>query len=435
VHLERLDRVCATARIETAAGRQEWGHPSLVGLEQHQERPDQRRRPVAVVAGIGSPRPTGDHHASSFLDGPGTAVDEFDDRPRLIRRSPAGSTARSARSTSAARLAESAVAEAGNARTTSRVPGGSWSRRSRSTCRSRRVTRCRTTDPPTALLTTKPTRGPGWPPAGEEPSAGTRSRPLDATTPAGPADAGADGETAPVGWSGSRACITTSVRPNRRPRRITSAKSPGAVSRAAAGSTARRARSGRQLLPALAAPRGQNRPTGASPHSKPEAMGPRTAAVVRLKGALALGHFSVLPFSASQSAGLLRARRRPRERVDGPRPVTSWWWSTGLSACHSAPARDAVTSRVRRPLSSGQTGWRARQTGARPGSPVRASAPGIPPNLRYCIIATSRRRCWSRDGGGHSGNNEARPMRNRWPRVPLWQHKWGTSLVTGWRPC
>ena len=59
-----------------------------------------------------------------------------------------------------------ASAAAGSARTTSMPSGGSEPVRSRARCRSRRLTRLRVTAGPTALETTKPTRGPaagpGW---------------------------------------------------------------------------------------------------------------------------------------------------------------------------------------------------------------------------------------------------------------------------------
>ena len=52
-----------------------------------------------------------------------------------------------------------ASAAGGSARTTSRAPGGRLASRGRTRWRSRRATRWRTTEPPTALLTTKPARG------------------------------------------------------------------------------------------------------------------------------------------------------------------------------------------------------------------------------------------------------------------------------------
>lgn len=61
-------------------------------------------------------------------------------------------------SNSRARSADRAPAADGFARTTSRLPAGRRSRRSRTTCRSRRRTLLRTTAGPTARPTMKPTR-------------------------------------------------------------------------------------------------------------------------------------------------------------------------------------------------------------------------------------------------------------------------------------
>lgn len=65
----------------------------------------------------------------------------------------------SATSSSAARRSNRADAAGGLARTTSRLPRGRRWRRSRIRCRSRRFTRFLVTAPPTARLTTNPTRG------------------------------------------------------------------------------------------------------------------------------------------------------------------------------------------------------------------------------------------------------------------------------------
>jgi hypothetical protein len=77
-------------------------------------------------------------------------------------------------------------------------------------------------------------------------------------------------------------------------------------------------------------------------------VGTRTTAVVRLKGALALAHFAVLPFNGELVCAYAVVRRTT--------PVPPGW-SDRMTACHSAPARGAVTSRVRSALSGGQTGW------------------------------------------------------------------------------
>lgn len=117
------------------------------------------------------------------------------------------SSFRSAASSSRASSTWSASAAPGCARTTTRLPGGSWDRRSRSRCRNRRFTRLRTTALPTALLTTKPAR---------------------------------TGGTSPPDACGSvrlRRCTTRSGRPALRPRRTAAAKSSRRLSRFSVGST------------------------------------------------------------------------------------------------------------------------------------------------------------------------------------------------------
>ncbi len=68
-------------------------------------------------------------------------------------------TRRRAASKSDRRSAADAVAVAGTARMMRVVPGGRSASRSATTPRSRRAMRCRSTDPPTALDTTRPSRG------------------------------------------------------------------------------------------------------------------------------------------------------------------------------------------------------------------------------------------------------------------------------------
>ena len=97
---------------------------------------------------------------------------------------------------------DDAAAAAGSARTTSTAEPGSDARCSRTRCRSRRCTRLRVTALPTALLTTKPTRGLG------------RRR---------------------LGLAGGRPGWAT---PARRPDRTARRKDSPSVSRCAAGSTA-----------------------------------------------------------------------------------------------------------------------------------------------------------------------------------------------------
>lgn len=237
VHPECLDGVSATTGIEAATWRQRRRHPPLVTPDQHDER--NGRPGHGELAGATIP------------------------------------IARSARSISRPRAAESAVAEPGRARMTTRDPGGSVDTRPRIRCRRRRATRCRTTEPPTALLTTKPIRGPGGRTAGSV---------------VGSVEGSVVGSTTP--GSARSTCITTSLRPIRRPRRTVAAKSSRWVSRAAVGSNARRAGSGGQLLPALTTTRRKDCPTRAGAHPQAEPVGTGATAVVRLKRALALGHCS-----------------------------------------------------------------------------------------------------------------------------------------------
>src|SRR5690242_9223463 len=74
---------------------------------------------------------------------------------------------------------------------------------------------------------------------------------------------------------------------------MTDANSSRCVSRDATGSTGTR-RSGGEPLAALAATGGDDGATGTGAHPQPEPVLARTAAVVRLEGALALAHFSAL---------------------------------------------------------------------------------------------------------------------------------------------
>src|SRR5918998_4515486 len=71
-------------------------------------------------------------------------------------------------------------------------------------------------------------------------------------------------------------------RPARRPDRTTAVNSGRRRRRACAGNT-----SGGELLAALAATAGDDRPAGAGAHAQPEAVGLGPATVVRLEGALA----------------------------------------------------------------------------------------------------------------------------------------------------
>ncbi len=148
--------------------------------------------------------------------------------------------------------ADVASAAGGNARTTTMAPAGSTPSLGARRWRNRRLTRWRTTDPPTALLTTSPARG--------APSAVGQWR-----------------------W------ITSLDRPLRRPRRRTATNSSRRVSRDPAGSTGP-AGSGGEPLAALATTGRDDGAARAGTHAQPEAVRAGPAAVVGLEGALALAH-------------------------------------------------------------------------------------------------------------------------------------------------
>ncbi len=145
----------------------------------------------------------------------------------------------------------SAPAAAGNARTTT-SPGSSRGSRSRHACRNRRVTRLRTTAPPTLRPTTKPMRG-------------------DAP------------DRLPT--------CTISVRePARTPCRVAATKSRRERRRAEDGSTRNLRRgsgSSRESLSALATTVGDDRTAGSGPHTQAETVGLVPPTVVRLERALA----------------------------------------------------------------------------------------------------------------------------------------------------
>ena len=120
------------------------------------------------------------------------------------RAGPEPSTRCSATSRSSPNVAVVAPADAGSARTTTSASAGSTANRDRMRCRSRRCTRCRTTEPPTLRPTTNPTFG---------------------ATRVGPSTA-----------SARAMCTTRPPRPALRPRCTAVAKSSRRVRRATAGS-------------------------------------------------------------------------------------------------------------------------------------------------------------------------------------------------------
>jgi hypothetical protein len=229
--LDRLDRIGAAARGVTAARRPhradrlavEGDHPDHGSTR----RPSQRLCPAHRAAPAWPDRPSTDNAAAR----------------------------------SRSRACEFAPAASGRARTTVALPGGSWSRRARTSALSRRTTRWRVVLGPTARDTTKPTR------------------------------AGSPGKVSRA-W-----CTTSAPRRVRRPRRTVMEKSDERRIRHAEGSTSGARvsrvpgsrRSGRQLATALAAASGDDGTSGTSAHAQPEAVRLGTAAIVRLEGALAHG--------------------------------------------------------------------------------------------------------------------------------------------------
>ncbi len=132
--------------------------------------------------------------------------------------------------------AEDRPAASGRARTTTLLPAGNVSSRSRIRCRSWRVTRCRCTELPTCLLTMNPT--------------------LLNSLPADVSDAA---------WSGTHKCTTTVDRPARRPRRTTSAKSVRRRSRTDSGSMVTgRVRQTARCDPCCGGERGSRGPHGSA---------------------------------------------------------------------------------------------------------------------------------------------------------------------------
>jgi hypothetical protein len=143
---------------------------------------------------------------------------------------------RNALSRSRPRSADDRPAASGRARTTTRLPPGTVSSRSRIKCRSWRVTRCRCTELPTCLLTMNPTL--------------LNSLPADASDTA---------------RSGTHKCTTSVDRPARRPCRTTSSKSVRRRSRTDSGSMVTgRVRQTARCDPCSGGERGSRGPRGSA---------------------------------------------------------------------------------------------------------------------------------------------------------------------------
>jgi hypothetical protein len=206
---------------------------------------------------------------------PSVAAGRSDRRPgarRPINRS-------SATSSSAASCSLRADAACGLARTTSRLPRGSECRRWRIRCLNRRLTRFLTTAPPTALLTTKPTRGGPW---------GSPRLLRWATRVGRPARFPpriALANSSP--WRMRESDGSTNGPAFRRTRARVRLSPAGQFRRARKPRTGRSALSGGQLRAALAAAGGEDRTAGPRAHAQPEAVGLRATTVVRLESTLA----------------------------------------------------------------------------------------------------------------------------------------------------
>ncbi len=139
----------------------------------------------------------------------------------------------STRSNSAARSRWRASAARGLARMTSRLPAGRQPARARATSRSRRRTRLRTTAPPSARVTTKPTR------AGDAPSRATALSDAACAPhlPSGRTSRPRPLPAAALTPSPTKRCAASSWPPARRPRRTASSKSLRRLILAAAGNT------------------------------------------------------------------------------------------------------------------------------------------------------------------------------------------------------
>ena len=195
VHRQCFYGVGAAAGLEPAAGGKHRRDPPPVEVDGNEQHPGDRPG-LARMRRLGTTRVVGEAHFAPPWS------------------SAASRNRRRAESMSLPSSALAASAAGGSARTTNVHPGRTVPNRSRTTWRSRRATRWRTTELPTALLTTNPTRG--------TPSTSASSAELPAPKPATS--------------SAVMACTTSRGRPARRPRLVTSRKLSLPVSRLDAGS-------------------------------------------------------------------------------------------------------------------------------------------------------------------------------------------------------
>ena len=227
-------------------------------------------------------------------------------RPAPIRARTFGST----RSSSAASCVEFACAAAGFARTTTSVPTGMSASRVAISARSLRLVRLRTTAPPTALETTKPTRG------------------------GCPARASVRAEWTTTSWEPARAPLGP----------LSAAENSELVrSRCPAGSTG--TASGGELGAALGAASRQDGATRTGPHPQAEAVGLGPTTVVRLESTLAhevLRYWSgpVGPLSAGGRRGGRNRKPAPRPAPDRSSHGVSRACENGRQACSKVRERE-----------------------------------------------------------------------------------------------
>lgn len=170
------------------------------------------------------------------------------------------------------------------------VPFGSVPNRGRTAALSLRVTRCRSTEPPTARLTANAAR-------------------------AGPSSAV------------DNLCTTRSREPALRPPRMVWLMSPERVRRWGRGSTSRR-----QAGASLAAARGHDGPARPSPHARPEAVRASTTAVIGLERALHGELLNVSDHTLSRTQG-------SRTDYEGSRPTVK-------STCDVGPPAPALAEQT-----------------------------------------------------------------------------------------
>ncbi len=197
---------------EPAGRRQGWRDPPAVEPQYAHQQPNHRASRTTrtrQTSRTGRKRYASHRGQDSHLRPPrlGTLA------PLTVREPTRRRNAPSRSSPSAALLAP---ADAGSARTTTSAPAGRAATRCRMRCRSRRCTRCRTTEPPTVRATTKPTFVP--------------------ISTGRPSSTG--GEPASPALARAR-CTTTEPQAARRPRRTAVAKSSRRVSRVGAESNAK----------------------------------------------------------------------------------------------------------------------------------------------------------------------------------------------------